>query len=110
MEDSELDEIWAAVYARNSLPKMMEGKAYTETLRTCLLTDAALHVVLIHPLQVGFSELSVATEDFGDVHEESGSRVSDEEKDNEEDVEEEVEEKVVFLRVLSFHLLCFFSL
>lgn len=94
MEDSGLDEIWATVYARKSLPKMMEEKAYTKTLRACLLTDAALHIVLIHPLHVDFSEPSVSTEDLRDLHEESGGQVSDEEKDNEEDVEEEVKEKI----------------
>ena len=47
MEGSGLEDLWATVYARNSLPKMMEGKAYTKTLRACLLTDAALHYLLL---------------------------------------------------------------
>jgi len=47
MEDSGLDDVWAEVYARNSLRKMMEGKSYSKTLRACLLTDAALHNLLM---------------------------------------------------------------
>ena len=47
MEGSGLEDLWATVYACNSLPKMMDGKAYTKTLRACLLTDAALHLTLI---------------------------------------------------------------
>ena len=47
MEGSGLEELWATVYANNSIPKMMEGKAYSRTLRACLLTDAALHLVLL---------------------------------------------------------------
>jgi len=47
MEDSGLDELWTTVYAPNSLHKMKEGKAYTKALRACLLTDAALHVLLL---------------------------------------------------------------
>ena len=42
MEDSVIDGLWPTIYAKNSLPKMMEGKTYTKTLRSCLLTDAAL--------------------------------------------------------------------
>ena len=47
MEGSGLDELWATVYANNSIPQMMEEKAYSRTLRACLLTDAALHLVLL---------------------------------------------------------------
>ena len=47
MEGSGLEDLWATAYARNSLPKMMEGKAYTKTLRACQLTDAALHCLLL---------------------------------------------------------------
>ena len=47
MEGTGLEDLWATVYACNSLPKMMDGKAYTKTLRACLLTDAALHLTLI---------------------------------------------------------------
>ena len=49
MEGSGLEELWETVYAKKSLPKMFEGKAYTKTLRACLLTNAALHLVLVHP-------------------------------------------------------------
>ena len=45
MEDSGLDGLLPTIYAKNSLPKMMEGKTYTKTLRACLLTDAALHII-----------------------------------------------------------------
>ena len=47
MEDSGLDVLWPTIYAKNSLPRMMEGKTYTKTLRTCLLTDAALYIYLL---------------------------------------------------------------
>ena len=35
-EDSGLDELWAAVYAQKSIPKMFDGKSYTKNLRACL--------------------------------------------------------------------------
>ena len=47
MEGSGLEDLWASGYARNSLPKMMEGKANTKTLRACLLTDASLHCLFL---------------------------------------------------------------
>lgn len=47
MEGSGLEDLWTTVYARNSLPKMIEGKAYTKALRACLLADAALHLILV---------------------------------------------------------------
>ena len=47
MEGSGLEDLWATVYARGSIPKMMEGKAYTKCLRACLLTNAALHLTLL---------------------------------------------------------------
>ena len=47
MEGSGLDELSPTIYAKKSLPKMMEGKTYTKTLRSCLLTDAALHISLL---------------------------------------------------------------
>ena len=47
MEGSGLEELWETAYALKSIPKMMEGKAYAKTLRACLLTDAALHLVLM---------------------------------------------------------------
>ena len=43
MEDSGLDGLSPTIYANNSLPKMMESK----TLRSYLLTDAALHISLL---------------------------------------------------------------
>ena len=36
------------MYAKKSLPKMTEGKAYAKCLRACLLTDAAFHLTLLH--------------------------------------------------------------
>lgn len=47
MEDSGLEELWETVYACKSLPKMIDGKSYSRTLRACLLTDAALHAILL---------------------------------------------------------------
>ena len=43
MQDAGLAELWTSVYKENSLPKMMEGKAYSRCLRVCLLTDSSLH-------------------------------------------------------------------
>ena len=47
MEGSGLEDLWATVYARNSLLKLFEGKAYTKILRACILTDTALHMTLL---------------------------------------------------------------
>ncbi|XP_071081970.1 uncharacterized protein [Haliotis cracherodii] len=60
MEDSGLDELWATVYARKSLPKMFDGKSYSKILRACLLTDAALHVTLLE------SDKLTSANDFDD--------------------------------------------
>ena len=46
-EGSGLEDLWATEYARNSLPKMMEGKANTKTLCAFLLTDAAVHCLFL---------------------------------------------------------------
>ena len=43
MEDTGLKELWSTVYKENSLPKMLEGKAYSRCLRASLLTDTALN-------------------------------------------------------------------
>lgn len=47
MEDSGLEQLWNTVYALKSINKMMEGKSYSKALRACLLTDAALHVLML---------------------------------------------------------------
>ena len=47
-EGGGIEEIWCTVCAKKSLPKMTEGKAYAKCLRACLLTDAALHLTLLH--------------------------------------------------------------
>ena len=47
MQDAGLKEVWSTVYKENSLPKMLEGKAYSSCLRACLLTDTALHFALL---------------------------------------------------------------
>ena len=47
-EGAGIDEIWCTVYAKKSIPKMIEGKVYSKCLRACLLTDAALHLTLLH--------------------------------------------------------------
>ena len=47
MENAGLKEAWATVYKENSLPKMLEGKAYSRCLRACLMTDVALHCALL---------------------------------------------------------------
>ena len=47
MQDTGLAELWTTVYKKNSLPKMMEGKAYSRCLRACLLTDSALHYTVL---------------------------------------------------------------
>ena len=45
-EGGGVEEIWCTVYAKKSIPKMIEGKAYAKCLRTSLLTDAAFHLIL----------------------------------------------------------------
>ena len=47
MEDAGLLQLWSTVYKENSIPKMLEGKAYSRCLRACLLTDSALHYMLL---------------------------------------------------------------
>ena len=47
MQDAGLKEVWSTVYKENSLPKMLEEKAYSHCLRACLLTDTALHFTLL---------------------------------------------------------------
>ena len=47
-EGGGIEEIWCTVYAKKSIPKMIEGKAYAKCLRACLLADAALRLTLIH--------------------------------------------------------------
>ena len=47
MQDTGLKKVWSTVYKENSLPKMLEGKAYSRCLRACLLTDTALHFTLL---------------------------------------------------------------
>ena len=47
-EGGGIEEIWCAVYAKKSIPKIIEEKAYAKCLRACLLTDAALHLTLLH--------------------------------------------------------------
>ena len=47
MEATGLEDLWATVYAMKSIPKMLQGKAYTKALRACLLTDAAIHNLLL---------------------------------------------------------------
>ena len=46
MQDAGL-KVWSTFYKENSLPKMLEGKAYSRCLRACLLTDTALHFTLL---------------------------------------------------------------
>ena len=47
-EGGGIEEIWCTVYAKKSIPKKIEGKAYAKCLRARLLTDAALHLTLLH--------------------------------------------------------------
>ena len=47
MEDEGLKELWSTIYQENFLPKMIEGKAYSQCLRTVLLTDSTLHFSLL---------------------------------------------------------------
>ena len=47
MQDVGLREVWSTVYKENSVPKMLEGKAYSCCLRACLLTDTAQHFSLL---------------------------------------------------------------
>ena len=59
MEGSGIEDLWATVYARGSLPKMMEGKAYTKCIRASLLTDAALHLTLLKSTTNSESEVEL---------------------------------------------------
>ena len=47
MRDAGLKWVWCIVYKENSLLKILEGKVYSRCLRTCLLTDTALHFKLL---------------------------------------------------------------
>ena len=47
MQDAGLKEVWSTVYKENSIPKILEGKAYSCCLRACLHTDTALHFTLL---------------------------------------------------------------
>ena len=47
MEGAGLKELWSTIYQENSLPKMIEGKAYSRCPRALLLTDSALHFSLL---------------------------------------------------------------
>ena len=80
MEDSGLEDLWATSCARKSLPKMMEGKAYTKTLRACLLTDAALHLVLLkHDIDIP-SAVNCNTNEVVDAEDEDEDVDTDEEQ------------------------------
>ena len=39
--------MWERIYAKNSIPKIITGKAYTKCIRAWFLTDAALHLRLM---------------------------------------------------------------
>ena len=75
------------VYTQNTIPKMLEGKPgkhYTRALRASLLTDAALHQVLLqsiqsdtpilteimHQLQLEFSDLNNSLMTYEDAQNE----------------------------------------
>ena len=47
-KNSGLEDLWSAAYAKNLIPKMMEGKSYFKCLRACFLTQAALSTVLFN--------------------------------------------------------------
>ena len=47
MKGAGLKELWSTIYQENSLPKMIEGKAYSRCPRALLLTDSALHFSLL---------------------------------------------------------------
>ena len=47
MQGAGLKEVWSTVYKEKSLPKILEGKAYSRCLRACLITDTALHFTLL---------------------------------------------------------------
>ena len=39
IQDTGLKKVWSAVYKENSLPEMLDGKAYSNCLRACFHTD-----------------------------------------------------------------------
>ena len=46
-EGSGVEDLWGTVYAQKSIPKMIDGKAYSKSLQAWLLTDVALHAILL---------------------------------------------------------------
>jgi hypothetical protein len=82
MEDSGLEDLWSQVYARNSLRKMMEGKSYTKTLRACLMTDAALHILLFQNFFHGQQDNNMSqTDDTDDDIFDSAMSIEDDDEE-----------------------------
>ena len=50
MAGSGLEELWETVYAKNSVPHMLSGHAYSRSIRAHLLTQQALGVLLLETL------------------------------------------------------------
>ena len=98
MEDSGLDDVWAEVYARNSLRKMLEGKSYAKTLRACLLTDAALHILLLNKDSVVQDNIAQTSDDIDDENEiDSSGKLDEDDADDEEIPEFLYEENLPFI-------------
>ena len=47
MSGSGLEEVWRQVYAENTVPHLMSGKAYSRALRGYVLVHSALHDLLL---------------------------------------------------------------
>ena len=47
MQGSDLGEILEAIYARNTIPHMLSGKAVSRAIRGHLVVDSALNTMLI---------------------------------------------------------------
>ena len=47
MQGSGLEEVFEAIYAKNTIPHMMSGKAISRAIRGHLIVDYALNTMLI---------------------------------------------------------------
>ena len=120
MVDAGLKDLLSTLYQKNSLPKMMEGKAYSRCLRAVLLTDSALHFTLLsskeHEGEQGqiIFEATDTFDESGHVHDGNifetlegiDETIFDEYVDSEE--EKSIADKLQELKNISLMTLCSF--
>ena len=56
MSGSGLEEVWSQVYAENTIPHLMSGKAYSRALRGYILVHSALHNILLDEIISSLSQ------------------------------------------------------